>query len=230
MRRFVLIPAAGTGSRVAATLPKQYLPLGGQPLLTRTLAVFCQRADIAGIYVVVAPDDTHYTRAVGVLDKVEVLRRGGASRAETVKNGLDALAGIARIDDWVLVHDAARPCLTQADLDRLMREVGEDPVGGLLALPVADTLKRADTAARVHETVPRAGLWAAQTPQMFRYGLLRQALAKPGALYTTDESQAIEAFGLAPKLVLGNPRNLKVTYAEDLVLADRLIERAEGCE
>ncbi len=229
MRRFVLIPAAGTGSRVAATLPKQYLPLGGQPLLTRTLAVFCQRADIEGIYVVVAPDDTHYTRAVGVLDKVEVLRRGGASRAETVKNGLDALAGIARIDDWVLVHDAARPCLTQADLDRLMREVGEDPVGGLLALPVADTLKRADTAARVHETVPRAGLWAAQTPQMFRYGLLRQALAKPGALYTTDESQAIEAFGLAPKLVLGNPRNLKVTYAEDLVLADRLLERNPPC-
>ncbi len=229
MRRFVLIPAAGTGSRVAAAVPKQYLPLAGQPLLSRTLAVFCQRADIAGIWVVIAPEDIHYARCLGTLDKVSVLRCGGASRAETVKNGLEALVGIAQIDDWVLVHDAARPCLTQTDLDRLLREVGEDPVGGLLALPVADTLKRADTAARVHETVARSGLWAAQTPQMFRFGLLRQAFAKPGALYTTDESQAIEAFGLAPKLVLGNPRNLKVTYAEDLVLADRLLERNEPC-
>jgi len=229
MRRFVLIPAAGSGSRFAAAVPKQYQPLAGKPLLARTLAIFAQRTDIAGIWVVIAPDDGHYARSIGPMNQVEALRCGGASRAETVRNGLDALARVAATDDWVLVHDAARPCLTQGDLDRLLRDVGDDPVGGLLALPVADTLKRADTAARVHETVPRAGLWAAQTPQMFRYGILRQALAKPGAVYCTDESQAIEAFGLAPKLVLGNPRNLKVTYAEDLVLADRLLERSEGC-
>ncbi len=229
MRRYVLIPAAGSGSRLAAALPKQYLALGGQAILARTLAVFCHRADIAGIWVVLAPDDIHYSRHVGLLDRVEVRRCGGSTRAESVRNGLEAMSTVAMVDDWVLVHDAARPCLAQADLDRLLREIGDDPVGGLLALPVADTLKRADTAARVQETVPREGLWAAQTPQMFRFGLLRQALAAPSAVAATDEAQAIEGLGLSPRLVRGSARNLKVTYAEDLVLADRLLEGRDPC-
>ena len=229
MRRFVLIPAAGSGSRLAAALPKQYLDLAGQPLLARTLSVFCHRADIDGIWVVLAPDDIHYSRQVGPLDRVSVLRCGGATRAESVRNGLEAISAVAAVDDWVLVHDAARPCLAQSDIDRLLREIGDDPIGGLLALPIADTLKRADTAARVHETVAREGLWAAQTPQMFRFGLLRQALSTPQAMVATDEAQAIEALGLSPRLVRGSVRNLKVTYAEDLILADRLLEGRDPC-
>jgi 2-C-methyl-D-erythritol 4-phosphate cytidylyltransferase len=223
MRRFVLIPAAGVGSRFASETPKQYLPLAGRPLLARTLTAFARRADIAGVFVVLAPDDAHYASAVGALPKVEALFCGGASRAESVRNGLARLREHVADDDWIMVHDAARPCIAQGDIDRLLAEVADDPVGGLLALPVADTLKREDAGGRVLETVPRAGLWAAQTPQMFRYQLLLRALASPAARRATDEAQAVEALGLSPRLVLGSPRNLKVTWPGDLELAERLL-------
>lgn len=223
MRRFVLIPAAGTGSRFATELPKQYQPLAGRPLIAHTLAVFAARADIAGVFVVLAPDDAHFAARVPAMAKVEALPCGGPSRAESVKNGLFALAGRIDAEDWVMVHDAARPCIGNADIDRLIAEVGEDELGGLLALPIADTLKREDAAGHVLETVPRAGLWAAQTPQMFRYGELLRALSSPAARRATDEAQAIEAEGGKPRLVLGSPRNIKVTYPGDLELAARLI-------
>jgi len=221
-KNYVLIPAAGSGSRMGSELPKQYLPLIGKPLIHHTLSVFCAHPAIAGSYVVLNPDDADWPRYDN--DKVQVLRCGGATRAATVLNGLQALAGVIANDDWVLVHDAARPCLSRELLDRLLAELESDPVGGLLAVPVADTIKRADPYGRVQSTEPRDGLWRAQTPQMFRYGLLRQALQAMGTDAPTDEAQAVEFLGHAPKLVLGDGHNLKVTYPEDLVMAELILK------
>lgn len=155
-------------------------------------------------------------------DKLRVLYRGGSTRAETVANGLAAIADEAGGDDWVLVHDAARPCLSQEMLTALCDELDADPVGGLLAVPVADTLKRADADQRVAATQPRDGMWQAQTPQMFRYGLLRKVLEGNSAV--TDEAGAIEAAGLQPRLVRADSTNLKVTFPTDLLLAEYILK------
>jgi 2-C-methyl-D-erythritol 4-phosphate cytidylyltransferase len=225
-KNYVLIPAAGSGSRMGAELPKQYLPLLGKPMIHHTLSVFCIHPDVSRVFVVLSPDDSGWEQydfaALG--DKVEVLRCGGATRAESVLNGLYAIADKTQENDWILVHDAARPCLTQEMLDSLLAELGEDTVGGLLAVPVADTLKRAGQDGRVDHTEPRAGLWRAQTPQMFRYGLLRAALQTIGTDTPTDEAQAVEFLGHAPRLVMGDGHNLKVTYPEDLVIAELLLK------
>ncbi|MDR2874947.1 MAG: 2-C-methyl-D-erythritol 4-phosphate cytidylyltransferase [Methylobacillus sp.] len=228
-RNYALIPAAGSGSRMGSVLPKQYLPLLGKPMIHHTLAVFCSHPGISRVYVVLDPDDTDWERHdCGAFDdKLEVLRCGGATRAATVKNGLAAMAGKAHERDWVLVHDAARPCLTHAMLDHLLAELRDDEVGGLLAVPVADTLKREGADGRVDHTEPRSGLWRAQTPQMFRYDLLRRALQADGAAASTDEAQAVESLGHAPRLVMGDGHNLKVTYQEDLVIAELLLSKAE---
>ena len=215
----VLIPAAGSGSRMGAETPKQYLPLLGKPLIWHTLHVFAECSRISGISVVLSADDqiwdSHDWSAFG--GKVQVLRCGGESRAATVLNGLQVLKNQIATEDWVLVHDAARPGLTAGLLDRLLDTLTDDPVGGLLALPVADTMKRADADGRVASTEPREALWQAQTPQMFRYGLLCRALEQAHGK-PTDEAQAIEALGLKPKLVSGELRNLKITYPQDLEL------------
>jgi len=172
---------------------------------------------------VLAPDDPWWPRTdwseLGA--KLETVRCGGATRAESVTNGLQAAAMVASDDDWVLVHDAARPCISPAMLDALFDELANDPVGGILAVPVADTLKRADVEQRVAATEPRDGLWQAQTPQMFRYGLLCDALQKCSNV--TDEAGAVEALGLKPKLVRGDATNLKVTYPADLALAAMIL-------
>lgn len=220
-KNYVLIPAAGSGSRMGSELPKQYLPLLGKPLIHHTLSVFCAHPAIARIFVVLSPDDTDWTACDS--EKVTVLRCGGATRAETVLNGLNAMAGSVDESDWVLVHDAARPCLSRESLDRLLDELQHDPVGGLLAVPVADTLKRADKDQRVDHTEPRTGLWRAQTPQMFPHGLLRRALQAMGTDAPTDEAQAVEFLGYAPKLVPGDGHNIKVTYPEDLVMASLIL-------
>jgi 2-C-methyl-D-erythritol 4-phosphate cytidylyltransferase len=229
-KNFVLIPAAGSGSRMGAELPKQYLPLLGQPMIHHTLSVFCLHPMVSRVFVVLSPDDADWDRydSSDFGGKVAVLRCGGATRAETVLNGLNAIVEQARPDDWVLVHDAARPCLTTAMLDTLLAELSDDAVGGLLAVPVADTLKREGGNGRVDHTEPRAGLWRAQTPQMFRYGLLRDALQACGTDAPTDEAQAVEFLGHAPRLVLGDGHNLKVTYPEDLVIAELLLNNAEA--
>lgn len=221
MSRFVaLVPAAGSGSRMGSALPKQYLPLRGEPLLRHALRALAAAEAVERVVLVLSPDDDRFDAAMAAgLAKLEVLRCGGASRAETVRNGLEALAATLAPDDWVLVHDAARPCLDPAEVERLIAELRDDAVGGLLALPLADTLKRADEDGRVAATVPRGGLWRAQTPQMFRHGLLRQALGRAADDGVTDEASAIEALGLAPRLVAGSERNLKVTYPDDLALA-----------
>ena len=218
-----LVPAAGFGARMGNALPKQYLPLAGQPMIFHALNTLCSCPEISTVFVVLAPDDTQFHSydwsAFG--DKLQPLYCGGAMRAETVLNGL--LVSELEPDDWVLVHDAARPCLTQAHLTKLIAELRDDAVGGILAVPVADTLKRADDAGRIARTEDRAGLWQAQTPQMFRAGLLAQALQQCSAV--TDEASAIEALGLQPKLVLSESTNFKVTYPQDLLLAELLLSQ-----
>lgn len=215
-RLFAVVPAAGGGSRIGAAVPKQYLDLGGEPMLHRSVEALLAEPRIATIVVVLAPDDTRRPPAGRFDARVHWLPEGGATRAESVRAGLDALA--AGDSDWVLVHDAARPGLSAKALARLIDTVRDDPVGGLLALPVADTLKLADSDDRVCSTLPREALWAAQTPQMFRAGVLRQALA--GDLTgVTDEASGVERLGLAPRLVRGEPPNFKVTLADDLELA-----------
>lgn len=230
-RYFALIPAAGVGSRMASTLPKQYLPLAGQPMLLHSIAAFVASPAIAHVYVVVSADDGWIDSLALPAERVTVLKVGGATRKDSVEQGLHALGRQAAEDDWVLVHDAARPGFDATLLQRLLHAVAQDAVGGLLALPVVDTIKKSggnDSGvghsglnARVARTVPRDGLWAAQTPQMFRLGLLQRALA--AATEVTDEASAVEALGLAPLLVEGSLRNLKVTRPEDLSVAALLM-------
>ena len=222
-RHFAIVPAAGSGARFGAEIPKQYLSLLGRPLIYHTLAALTACPDIDRVWVILAPDDNEWDRhdwsPLG--PKLETVRCGGATRADSVGNGLQAAAMVASDDDWILVHDAARPCISGEMLAALFAELADDPVGGILAVPVADTLKRADAAQRVAATEPRDGLWQAQTPQMFRYGLLREALEKCRAV--TDEAGAIEALGLQPKLVRCDATNLKVTYPADLTLAAMIL-------
>jgi len=218
-RHFAIVPAAGSGSRFGSRKPKQYLGLLGRPLLHHTLAALVDCPEIDRVWVVLSPEDGEWDGYdwSGLGPRLETLRCGGATRADSVRNGLRAAAMVASDDDWILVHDAARPCLSREMLAALLGELADDQVGGLLAVPVADTLKRADGERRVAATEPRDGLWQAQTPQMFRYGLLKEALEKCRAV--TDESGAIEALGLRPRLVRADATNLKVTYPADLVLA-----------
>ena len=216
-----LVPAAGFGARMGHELPKQYLPLAGQPLIFHALNTLCASPDITTVFVVLAPDDAlfHSYDWSRFGDKLQPLFCGGETRAASVLNGL--LASELEPDDWVLVHDAARPCLTQAHLAKLIAELRGDEVGGILAVPVADTLKRADADGRVLRTENREQLWQAQTPQMFRAGLLVQALRQCSQV--TDEASAVEALGLRPRLVLGESGNFKVTYPQDLLLAEFLL-------
>ena len=217
-RYFALIPAAGVGARMAAGGPKQYLPLGGKPMLRHTLDAFLSSGMISHTFVVVGAEDRQID-AVAPSHGVTVLRCGGATRMESIRNALDAMGDSVREGDWVLVHDAARPGLNRALIEKLIDEVGAHPVGGLLALPVVDTVKRA-APGRV-ATVARDGLWLAQTPQMFRYRLLRDALAAAAdAAAITDDASAVEAMGHAPMLVEGHPRNLKVTLPLDIQIAE----------
>jgi 2-C-methyl-D-erythritol 4-phosphate cytidylyltransferase len=223
-RYLAVIPAAGTGSRLGGALPKQYLPVVDRPLLQHAIACLCSHPAIDRVYVVLASGDRHFRTYdwQQFAAKLEPLYAGGDSRAATVFNALTHMAPQARDDDWILVHDAARPCVSAALLDRLIGEVGEDEAGGLLAVPVADTLKRADEDCRSARTEPRAGLWRAQTPQMFRYGLLTRALRACDLRQATDEAAAVEALGVRPRLVQSDVTNLKVTHGQDLELA-RLI-------
>ena len=222
-----LVPAAGTGTRFGDALPKQYLDIAGRPLLFHTLLALSKVSRIDGITVVLSPDDNHWKNFPAdwalLGDKIWTAKVGGNSRGATITNGLNAIAKNENMaaDDWVLVHDAARPCIRPELIEQFIDELEDDPVGGLLALPLNDTIKFDDGNLRVKKTIPREGLWRAQTPQMFRLGLLRNALlACPAA---TDEAQAIEALGHQPKLVMGDSANLKVTYAPDLKLARMLL-------
>jgi 2-C-methyl-D-erythritol 4-phosphate cytidylyltransferase len=229
-RLIALIPAAGGGARIGAPVPKQYLPLAGRTLLHHAVSCLAGHARIEQIYVVLAPADGGFKAqdwsAFG--ERLVPLYCGGETRAASVRNGLIAINDAVAADDWILVHDAARPCLPRTSLDRLIAQVQGDATGGLLAVPVADTLKRADADQRVAATQPRAGLWQAQTPQMFRYRLLLEGLACMPLAEVTDEASAVERLGAKPRLVQGDPRNLKVTYPEDLRIAELIIADALG--
>ena len=217
--RFIaLIPAAGAGQRAGSSVPKQYAPINGQPMLLHTIAAFTACATIEAVHVILSPQDNwpETFGGSGFQPKVQFHRAGGPTRAQSVLNGLKAI----EVDraDWILVHDAARPCITPTMIDTLIEALRDDAVGGLLALPVPDSVKRADTEGRASETISREGLWLAQTPQMFRYGVLRDALERFPDV--TDEAGAIERAGLRPKLVRGDARNIKVTYPADFAMAE----------
>jgi len=218
MRFHALIPAAGNGSRFRGDAPKQYWPLEGKPVLVHSLERLAAAFPLQHAYVAIAPGDRWYDETIGARPGVTALRCGGATRGETVRNALAALTDV-RNDDWILIHDAVRPCVDAASLERLRDEVHEDAVGGLLALPVVGTLKHADVGGRSAATEPREGMWTAQTPQMFRFGVLEDAFAVADAVRCTDEAQAVEALGMAPRLVMGSASNLKITYPDDLLLA-----------
>ena len=232
-RLFALVPCAGSGSRSGAAGPKQYAPVAGRPLVAHTLAALARVPRLAATLVVLAPDDEQFEQQVPGFagEQAWVARVGGASRAETVAAGLAELQARGVMPhDWVLVHDAARCLLQPAWVDRLINACADDEVGGLLALPLADTLKQAQGEPgdeRVSASVPRQGKWAAQTPQMFRLGLLLPALRGAGP-EVTDEASAVEALGHQPKLVPGDLQNLKVTWPADFALAERLLSPVES--
>jgi 2-C-methyl-D-erythritol 4-phosphate cytidylyltransferase len=229
-RRFGLIPAAGGSSRFGGAEPKQYALLAGAPILRHTIRALNESIALEAVFVVLAPDDQRYAQRIGDLPGVAPLYCGGPTRAESVANALAAIDAYVAAEDWVLVHDAARPCVDVATLHRLLNELEDEPVGGLLAVPLADTLKRAETGAglRVASTEDRAGMWCAQTPQMFRYAILRHAFRQAHGKTITDEAQAVEALGVKPRLVHGSPANIKVTYPEDLELAEAILARRKA--
>ena len=224
-RLHALVPCAGSGVRAGAGGAKQYVAIAGRSMVAHTLAALCAVSRLDRILVVLAPDDSGFAALDDVPsdERLTIVRCGGATRAATVAAGLRELARLgAAAGDWVLVHDAAR-CLVRAQwIDALVDACVDDPVGGLLALPVSDTLKR-EADGRVAATVSRQGMWQAQTPQMFRLGVLGDALARAGD-DSTDDASAIESMGLAPKLVACSAENFKVTHAGDFAMAAALLE------
>ncbi|WP_339510686.1 2-C-methyl-D-erythritol 4-phosphate cytidylyltransferase [Pseudomonas sp. RL_15y_Pfl2_60] len=216
---WAIIPAAGVGSRMRADRPKQYLPLAGKTILEHTLACFVDHPRLKGLVISLAEDDPFWAQLPCANDPRIEVAVGGDERAESVLNALLRLADLGADEhDWVLVHDAARPNLAREDLDLLLAELAHDPVGGLLAVPARDTLKRANADGRVKETVDRSVIWQAYTPQMFRLGFLHRAMAEAlvSDVAITDEASAVEWAGQSPRLIEGRADNIKVTRQEDL--------------
>jgi len=229
VKYWAVIPAAGIGSRMQADIPKQYLRIKGRFILEHTLEVFCSHPMIAGVVVVLAANDDNWRSLPGIGHAKVMTAPGGAERFNSVLNGLRYLHQHADNDDWVLVHDAVRPCLTHADIDHLVERLREHPVGGLLALPVRDTMKRANATGEVVETVSRSGLWHALTPQMFKLAMLERAIERAISESTliTDEAQAMELCGYRPQLVQGRAENIKITQRGDLPLAELFLANRE---
>ena len=229
---FALIPAAGSGSRMENKLPKQYLSLAGRPMIYHAVRTLCLSSEITSVFVVLDSEDSEWLKYdwSEFSSKLIVFNCGGETRAMSILNGLKTASEASFIgdDDWVLVHDAARPCLSEELLKKLLNELADDAVGGLLAVPLSDTLKRSGANDRVKKTESRKDLWQAQTPQMFRYKLLMDALCKPDSITMTDDASAVEALGLYPKLVLGDVRNIKITYPQDLTLAELILQAQQG--
>ncbi|MFZ5722612.1 MAG: 2-C-methyl-D-erythritol 4-phosphate cytidylyltransferase [Pseudomonadota bacterium] len=221
VRLWGVVPAAGRGSRMGAALPKQYLSLAGRTVAEHTLTRLLAFARLARVVVAVAPDDEYFARLPLANDPRLRTCHGGAERCDSVLNALDVLAGEARADDFVLVHDVARPCVRLSDIARLVDAALADPVGAILAQPATDTVKQAGADGRIAATPDRSRIWLAATPQMIRYGLLREALqaARRDGVTVTDEAQAVERRGHLPQLVECARDNLKITRPEDLALA-----------
>ncbi len=222
---FAMVLAAGQGTRMGDAVPKQYIPIAGKPMMFHSIEALAAVSRVERLFVVLAPLDRHWGEHdwSALPDKIEAVFCGGAHRGESVLNCLRQLEARVAKDDWVMVHDAARPCIGTELVEQFLDEVGNDPIGGLLAMPLADTLKSADENLRVAATIPRLNLWRAQTPQMFRYDLLRRGLEKKPA--ATDEAEAVESIGYsAPRLVQGENSNIKVTFAEDLKIAEIILQ------
>lgn len=229
-RLWAVIPAAGSGKRFQSTVPKQYLPLAGKPLIAQTLLALLAYPGIEKVVVAITAHDSYWPDVAAMLpaDKLQTVV-GGAERLLSVQQGLLALTD-AHKDDWVLVHDAVRPCIKLQDIANLMHALEDHPVGGLLGVRVSDTLKRTDDEGRVLVTIDRTNVWRAQTPQVFRYGLLRQALqtAVENDMLVTDEAGAIEFIGEQPLMVAGSSDNIKVTYPEDFQRAEQFFSGSAG--
>lgn len=225
MSLWVVIPAAGTGKRLGAQVPKQYLPLQGRMVIEHTLERMLELAPKALVVALNASD--RWWQETSCKDHLSIRRvAGGQERSDSVLAALRSLAGEASDQDWVLVHDVARPCITLADLHKLVNTLKDEPVGGILAAPVSDTIKRVQGENTIVATEDRTALWAAMTPQMFRFGLLLEALevATSKGMAVTDESAAIEALGMSPRVVMGRRDNLKITRAEDMAIAQAILE------
>lgn len=225
---WAIVPAAGVGSRMGAPLPKQYLQLDGQTVIEHTLERLCAHPRIEAVVVPLSDSDQWWAEIdLGRFAKPVIAAPGGAERCHSVLNGLACLAGRAGDDDWVLVHDAARPCLRLEDLELLIDTLSDHPSGGLLGLPVADTMKRTDATGEVVETVSRDQLWRALTPQMFRCRALREALTQALAdgYLVTDDASAMEHAGYRPRMVEGHGDNIKITRPQDLLLAQTYLQQ-----
>lgn len=224
-RMWAVIPAAGVGSRMGSQVPKQYHLLGDRSVLEHSLAPILTAGYIDKIVLAIAQNDKYWPRLLISRKSNIITVEGGQTRAKSVLNALAGLKDIAREQDWVLVHDAVRPCFEIQHLTQLITAIGDHPVGGILGVPVRDTLKKVSSQGYVLETIERENLWQAQTPQLFRYGILLKALrANPDV---TDEASAIEALGLKPMMVQGSSSNIKVTYAEDFELAKIILQQPE---
>ncbi|GMR06171.1 MAG: 2-C-methyl-D-erythritol 4-phosphate cytidylyltransferase [Gammaproteobacteria bacterium] len=220
-RCWAVVPAAGVGRRMGGNVPKQYLELAGEAILVRTMKRLASCPGISGLFLGVSAADSYWQEMSFSAPWLKSVCNGGYERSDTVSRILDDMAGMVEQNDWVLVHDAVRPCISHKDIQQLM-ELATQTDGGLLGLPITDTVKLADDENKVKKTVPRQGLWRAQTPQMFRYGELRQALlsAKNNGLIVTDEASAMEYAGFHPLMVQGCPENIKITVAGDLQSAE----------
>ncbi len=227
-RYWAVVPAAGAGRRMGSETPKQYLELNGRLVIDHTLQALLDHPRISGVYVALSPDDGWWGNSAFVRHPKVVRVNGGAERCHSVLNALQLLQQTAEEGDWVLVHDAARPCLQHSDLDALMDQLKDHPVGGLLGVPVRDTMKRTDSEGLVRETVSRDGLWHAYTPQMFRLGLLKGALedALAKGVLVTDDASAMELAGHGPQMVEGRSDNIKITRPGDLELAAFYLQQA----
>ena len=225
-----LIPAAGAGLRVGTGTPKQYLPLRGRPVIGHTLDRMFSHPLIKDVVVVLAADDPWWSQVKLHTQREPMRVVGGAERCHSVMNGLLALEQRAEPDDWILVHDAVRPCVRTSDIERLMDRLAGHRTGGLLGLPVRDTMKRCGINEEVMETVSREGLWHALTPQMFRLEPLRRAMehSLENGVFVTDEAQAMELTGCTPLIVEGHADNIKITRRVDMSLADIILARQES--
>ena len=225
----VLIPCAGNGSRMQTVAPKQYLSLNGKPILRHAIDIFEAMPIVSRIFIVIAAEDGYWSdELLQGCYKTQVLTCGGDTRAASVYQGLQAMMTQENGDDWILVHDAARPGVDAQMVQRLIDAMQPADIGGLLAVPLADTLKRADASQHVSATISREALWQAQTPQMFKVGMLQQALMSSLDRQPTDEAQAMEWAGHTPKLVLGDLKNLKITYPHDIAVVSALMQATES--
>ena len=226
---WAIVPAAGIGKRMGSDIPKQYLKLHGKTIIEHTLQRLSQVDLIEGIVVAIARDDPWWPDLPIEIDKPLNVVHGGAERCHTVQNGLYALKGKCTPDDWVLVHDAARPCVRVEDINLMIKTLNTHEAGGLLGMPVRDTMKRTNEKNQIQKTVDRDNLWHALTPQMFRYGLLNQALeqALNDQFLVTDEASAMEHAGFSPLMVEGHGDNIKITRPEDLMLAEFYLQHQQ---